>query len=175
MGHMLKDEVADKMRELILPMKGNRILEIGTGWGESALFFSELRPDWITYTIDAFGLYGDGRIYSKWDHDQVKKIADALQGKVIQIISDSKKVLWELEIDVLYIDGDHTFEGCLSDFNSFHKFVKNGGYIIFDDYTQTNNPNNGVKKVTEKVLELHPEFEVVYTGYYCLVLKKSEI
>jgi cephalosporin hydroxylase len=37
-------------------------------------------------------------------------------------------------IDILFIDGDHSYDGVLSDFNLYSGFVNNGGYIIFDDY-----------------------------------------
>lgn len=38
------------------------------------------------------------------------------------------------EIDFLFIDGDHTTNGVIKDFNNFSKLVKSGGYIAFDDY-----------------------------------------
>ena len=38
------------------------------------------------------------------------------------------------EIDVLFIDGDHFYDGVILDFEMYSKLVKNGGYIIFDDY-----------------------------------------
>lgn len=170
MNHMLKKEVADKMTELITPMMGNRILEIGTGWGESATFFSSLKPDWHIYTVDAFGLYGDGRIYNQFSHDQVKIINQGLGKNVIQILGDSKSVPWELPIDVLFIDGDHTYEGCKADFLRYGPFVMPEGLIIFDDYTQENNPNNGVRKVVEEIKDW---FDIVYIGYYCAILKKK--
>lgn len=38
------------------------------------------------------------------------------------------------EIDILFIDGDHSFVGVIQDFEMYSKIVKKGGYIIFDDY-----------------------------------------
>lgn len=171
--HMLKQEVADKMTELITPMQGKRIVEIGTGWGESASFFSKLKPNWKIYTIDAFGLYGDGRIYSSFDMYACKKIYQGLGDNVIQILGDSSKVPWELPIDVLFIDGDHEFQGCRKDFLNYEPHVVAGGFIIFDDYNQPNNPNNGVKECVKRVFESTPDrFEMVYEGYYCAILLK---
>lgn len=170
--HMLKQEVADKMRELITPMDVQRIVEIGTGWGESAKFFSELKPNAVIYTIDGFGLYGDGRIYSEFNHEAVKKINEGLGKNVIQILGDSSKIPWELPINVLLLDGNHTEVGCLADFFRYHPFVKGGGYIIFDDYNQPNNPNNGVKKVVNDILAEYHYYKLVYEGYYCAILKK---
>jgi hypothetical protein len=38
------------------------------------------------------------------------------------------------EIDILFIDGDHSYDGVILDFEMYSKLVKSGGYIIFDDY-----------------------------------------
>lgn len=173
MNHMLKQEVADKLRQFIAPMEGKRIVEIGTGWAESARFFSALKPEWKIYTIDAFGLYGDGRIYNLWNHDQVLKISQQVMacGNVIQLLGDSSTIPWELPIDALFIDGNHTAEGCRKDFNKYASFVVEGGIICFDDYTQSNNPDNGVKETVELVC-LSKKYELVYEGYYCAILKK---
>jgi cephalosporin hydroxylase len=37
-------------------------------------------------------------------------------------------------VDILFIDGDHSYDAVLKDFNNFKDLVKSGGYIIFDDY-----------------------------------------
>lgn len=38
------------------------------------------------------------------------------------------------EVDILFIDGDHSHNGVLNDFKNYSSMVKNGGYIVFDDY-----------------------------------------
>jgi len=37
-------------------------------------------------------------------------------------------------IDILFIDGEHSRNGVISDFNNYEKIVKQNGYIVFDDY-----------------------------------------
>lgn len=37
-------------------------------------------------------------------------------------------------IDVLFIDGDHSAQGVRKDFSMYSQLVKQGGYIVFDDY-----------------------------------------
>lgn len=171
--HMLKPEVVDKATALMKSMPGSRLVEIGTGWGESASFFSKLKPDWTIYTIDAFGLYGDGRIYSRWDHDQVSKVIEGLPANVIQIVADSAKVPWELPIDVLFIDGGHSFNECLSDFLNYAQWVVPNGLIIFDDYNQENNSNNGVKQVVQHIVNKNSQgYKLIHAGYYAAILKK---
>lgn len=48
---------------------------------------------------------------------------------------DSKKLPkgWDTQIDVLFIDGDHSYKGCLADINTWSPFVKDGGIIFFHD------------------------------------------
>ena len=38
------------------------------------------------------------------------------------------------QYDVLIIDGDHSYEGVKFDYENYRKFVRVGGYLIFDDY-----------------------------------------
>jgi predicted O-methyltransferase YrrM len=40
-------------------------------------------------------------------------------------------------IDILFIDGDHSYDGVVSDFNIYKKYLRKGGYIIFDDYNDS--------------------------------------
>lgn len=181
--HMLKPEVAIKLTELI-PMYSysTTIVEIGTGWGESAEFFSNLRPDWTIYTIDGFGLYGDGRIYARIEHDKLFQINQKIEklGNVIQILGNSNTLHWELPIDVLFIDGDHRYEGCMSDFLNFAPFVVPGGIIVFDDYTQPDYSLNAVSRVVSEVMSEHgigyvgrDKWDFIYEGYYCAIIRKK--
>jgi predicted O-methyltransferase YrrM len=45
-----------------------------------------------------------------------------------------KNTLNNKELDLLFIDGDHTIDGVNNDYERYQKYVKKGGYIIFDDY-----------------------------------------
>lgn len=45
-----------------------------------------------------------------------------------------KEELNSNELDLLFIDGDHTLDGVKNDYVRYSKYVKKGGYIIFDDY-----------------------------------------
>jgi hypothetical protein len=51
--------------------------------------------------------------------------------------SNDKKILDQFSdesIDLLYIDGDHSFDGCYSDLKNWFPKIKKGGYILNDDY-----------------------------------------
>lgn len=172
---MMKQEMAKIIFDYVnpLPEIASRIIEIGTGFGESSKFFSQMKPNSTIYTIDAFGLYGDGRVYDKMDHDRVKNIIDKHPANVVQILGDSSKIELDFKCDILYIDGNHTYEGCMKDFYQYAKLVVTGGIIIFDDYHQPNNPTNGVKQVVEEICSPfeNSHMQLLYTGIAAIVRK----
>lgn len=45
-----------------------------------------------------------------------------------------KDYLSDTQLDVLFIDGDHTKDGVKNDYERYSKYVRAGGWIIFDDY-----------------------------------------
>jgi predicted O-methyltransferase YrrM len=40
-------------------------------------------------------------------------------------------------IDLLYIDGDHSYEGVLTDLEMYSALVRNGGAVMMDDIDNT--------------------------------------
>ena len=52
------------------------------------------------------------------------------------------------QVDWVYVDADHSYEGCLFDLNNSLKIIRSGGYIFGDDYT--NKP--GVKKAVDQFI-----------------------
>ena len=46
-------------------------------------------------------------------------------------------MLKEGELDFLFIDGDHTYEGVKKDYEDYKKYVKDGGWIGFHDIKNT--------------------------------------
>jgi hypothetical protein len=160
-GLMLQQKDADAMQDCLekLPDKGCRLLEIGTGLGHSAKFFSQIKPEWFIYTIDSFGLCGDGRIYKEFNAtESISKVYHYINGSnITQIVADSNKILWELPISALYLDGGHTYECVKKDFENFSSSVISEGYIFLHDYHRD---DFGVKRLVD---------ELVYSGKWELV------
>jgi len=44
------------------------------------------------------------------------------------------KGVFEGKLDLMFIDGDHTYEGVKNDFHRYSKYVREEGIIVFDDY-----------------------------------------
>ena len=74
------------------------------------------------------------------------------------------------EIDLLFIDGDHSTEGVQKDFMKYNKFMNKNGIIIFDNYGDPNWP--GVKNGVDNINFEKYNFEIVGEfGHSLIVLK----
>jgi predicted O-methyltransferase YrrM len=66
------------------------------------------------------------------------------------------------EVDILFIDGDHTYNAVFDDFNLYSSIVKSGGYIVFDDYNDSEfSPE--VKLAVNDILKNTQEYEIIGT------------
>lgn len=66
------------------------------------------------------------------------------------------------EIDLLFIDGDHTFDGVIKDFHLWSPLVKSGGYIIFDDYNDKKYSPE-VKIAVDEIIKNMQRYDVIGT------------
>jgi len=93
--------------------------------------------------------------------------------------SDSFKQFTEKNVfDLIYIDGNHMSKYVLEDsVNSFY-ILKNGGYMIFDDFGGgwEQEPHMQVKTAVESFVHSYGKYlDVVYQGYQLIIRKKEYI
>lgn len=70
-----------------------------------------------------------------------------------------------LHFDILFIDGDHTYEGVTNDLKNYAPLVKDGGVIIMHDVLYAGHP--GVRQAADEFVAAHGyEFEIAksWTG-----------
>lgn len=53
---------------------------------------------------------------------------------VIVARSADAAITWNMPIELLFIDGDHSYAGCLSDIEHWGRFVIKDGYLVFHDF-----------------------------------------
>lgn len=70
-----------------------------------------------------------------------------LQGSSYGSATLNKFVELGLKIDLLFIDGDHSYYGATADFINYYPFLNKGAYILFDNYTDW----PGVKKAIQSL------------------------
>ncbi|QDP54871.1 MAG: putative methyltransferase [Prokaryotic dsDNA virus sp.] len=132
-----------------------RIAEIGVAEG---LFSNDINH-WpidieTIYLVDRWQCYptqkGDGGNPQEW-HDKnhldvVGRMSESISTGRVQILrGDSVEMSKQVEdksLDLVYIDADHSYEGCLRDIRAWHSKVKPLGFMAFHDFE---NPAYGVK------------------------------
>lgn len=114
------------------------ILEIGAQFGGSASVFAKFSK--ANVNITSVDLFPDGVLGLYVSH-----LRKAGLDRTYPIKADSKEYAakWDVKkpINLLFIDGDHTYEGALSDARLWHGYVPHNGVIIFHDSTPPTNKN----------------------------------
>lgn len=110
-------------------------LEIGTYAGASAALMASNVNVCNSYSIDiGHPIKKDIvlRNVSKFKHDKCEY--DYFEGNSMdaKIVSEVKSKI--SHVDILFIDGDHSYNAVISDFKNYSDLVSSGGYIVFDDY-----------------------------------------
>lgn len=124
------------------------VVNIGAYWDSSTISILMDRPDLCAFSIDPevceVGL-------ENLEHFGMADRAFRLLGKSQEIGK-----WWRWPIDMVYIDGDHSYEACRADIDLWVPWVKEGGLIAFHDYGTPHTPG-----VVQAVDETMGEYEFV--------------
>jgi predicted O-methyltransferase YrrM len=123
-----------KFSKILRSKNIKNILEIGTAKGGTIYLFSRLANK------EANIISVDLKL-PKWKLDFYRMFGQSNQ-KIFLVEGDShrkltlikvKKILKGQKLDLLFIDGDHSYKGVKSDFEMYKNLVKKGGVIAFHD------------------------------------------
>ena len=132
-------------RVLLEAVRGaQRVVEIGVYEGASALaLYDALDTSSELHLIDPFGSHPDalpgGWGATEWATRRVLARAGRRRGgaapRLFWHVALSHEVAkrWSGAVDMVFIDGDHSEDGCELDWSSWRPFVKVGGYVVFHD------------------------------------------
>ena len=134
------------------------VLEIGTARGGTFLVLCRMAADdakIISIDLPA-GLGGGG--YPEWKVPILKSFAKPRQtidllrvdSHLDETVMRVRNILGDRQLDMIFIDADHSYAGALSDFNRYSQLVRPGGLICLHDVVP--NPNSDVIEV-DKVWE----------------------
>ena len=119
----------------LFPYSPVTVLNIGAGAGTSGLAFLET-GDVILHTVDITNI--DSPLGSLYSERQVCQEADfSLSDNWFQHHMDSKQLAewWDYgKVDICFIDGDHTYEGCAGDITGWLPHMVDGGFMAVHDY-----------------------------------------
>jgi len=144
-------------------VEGGTIVEIGAGYGASALLFLAGAP--LSTKVRSIDCYTpDPTALAPRDHRQpltakmcVQNVVGGLEALGTPLPDDrwylytdySHNIAqrWNDPIDLLYIDGDHSYEGVRRDFDDWFPYVRPGGIIfLHDSRREPDAPENEFKR-----------------------------
>ena len=144
----------DLMTQLVEQTQAKRILELGSDVGDSTRIFAS-----------ALAYFG-GNLWTidinppKWNQEWM----DGLYN-FTAITEDTlnPELKWDKEVDILFIDDDHTYPHVLEELKKFGPWVRRGGYILLHDTqhsqygTQVTQSINEWTRQVKLKWEDHPE------------------
>lgn len=148
------------------------IVEIGTYHGRSTRFFSLANPEVKIITIDIVKNPGGAGHPRHPEGGLFIDKAVLERGNIFQIVGESGEIVkgFNWKIDLLFIDGGHTYADVKRDRTVWPPFVKPGGYIIFHDYCSR---HPGVIKAVDEWMEDNKEFTKITSENMLYVVRKN--
>lgn len=135
----------DDARVLLDAARGaRRVVEIGVYEGSSALALQrELGPDAELHLIDPFGSHPDA-LPGGWAASEgatrrlVARAGRRLGSRAPAVhwhvaLAEEVAAGWTRELDLVFIDGDHSEAGCERDWLCWRPHVRRGGHVVFHD------------------------------------------
>lgn len=160
------------------------LVEIGVFEGGSTLVLRQLmHPEGVLTGIDPFVEIEPAEAGQRGNLTISKMIVNRCKRGQVRFISDfshNAAKTWTEPLDFVFIDGDHSEEGCQQDFEDWEKFVKPGGVILFHDARlgrPSEQPWMGCEGSTEVVNKLfrrqqHPRWKIVDEGGSIVVIQR---
>ena len=152
-------------------LKPKIIVELGVHTGNSFSAFcqavKELNITSSCYGIDSFKGDPHAGFYDEDIFLEINRYITENYGDFAQIMKmdfdDALTYFNDRSIDLLHIDGYHTYEAVKHDFETWLPKMSNKGVILLHD-TQVRRDNFGVWKLWEEIRDLYPSYEFRF-GY----------
>jgi predicted O-methyltransferase YrrM len=161
----LEQEELDALKKCIgsLP-NGSICVNIGAGFGTSGLAFIESVNVAKLYTIDFYLRKEENGLGSlEFERDVFKEFGYTEGGRYVQVLGDSVIIgtTCQLEnVNMIFVDGDHSYEHCHADVEVWLPRIKDGGIMSFHDYQEPRWP--GVGQAIDELLT--PRYKMIDTA-----------
>ena len=142
-------QIKEEIKNLLLildKIKPKVILEIGTAGGGTLFLFSNVaHEEAILISVDLYQSI-EKRILFRYIGKEKQKIF-LIQGDShsIETLKKIEGILKGRNVDFLFIDGDHSYEGVKKDFEMYSPLVRKGGIIAFHDIVPDYYTKYGIK------------------------------
>jgi len=166
------DDHIENWRSWTEGMHVQRILEVGSYEGRSALIWADLHPEAKVYCVDPFGGTAHGNDYeARFDANVAGKTnIKKYKGKSHDILRGWIEYGPLEAFDIIYIDGDHHADAVRRDAELTWALLRPGGIMIFDDYeltgTEATTPGPGIDAFLQHLASQH---KVIHKGWQLAV------
>ena len=169
-----KMNAKDKIRRNILKHLGEigTVAEIGVWRGRFTEILLEMLAPRKLYLIDPWrptdgGGYGDVALTADKDAAEMDKVLAFVENRfAAQIASGQVEIrrgfsgevlptFPDDSLDMIYIDGDHRFDGVMADLHLAYRKVRPGGFIVLDDYHQRGWWGDDVQRAVHHFIAQH--------------------
>ena len=154
---------------LIAKCEPRLLVELGTHYGVSYAAFCEaisrLRLATRCYAVDNWVGDPHAGIYGEDVYAEFKSFHDSRYGAFSQLLRSSfdgaRNDFFDGSIDVLHIDGFHTYEAVKRDFDTWRPKLSDRAVVLFHD-TNERQPDFGVWRFFEELKREAPAFEFLH-------------
>jgi tetratricopeptide (TPR) repeat protein len=160
--------------EKAAPLQG-AFVEIGNYCGRSTVAFAGAlralgQPPGRLVAIDPHEGFAAGK-----HRDTLPILAGNLRREGLEpwvrvIKGRSEDVPWEGPIAMIFVDGDHEYEGVAADYRRYQGHIIPGGYLLFHDYSRF---EPGVRRLVDEVLAAGPYTFLAQAGSLCVLRKRQ--
>jgi predicted O-methyltransferase YrrM len=168
--------------DLIANLKPKRVVELGTHRGTSLFAFCQAAKDHLLETeivaVDAWKGDEQAGFYDENVFQEVNEIKDNYYSRInVKLLrktfDEAANEFEEDSIDILHIDGLHTYEAVKHDFENWCPKINDSGIIIFHDIEVGEN-DFGVYKLWENLKEKFSTIEFYHSfGLGVLFINKE--
>lgn len=143
---------------------GANAVEIGSYLGASSCLIANgmSKTKGTLYCIDTWENQtmpeGERDTFSEFcsNTSKYKDVIMPLRGRSSEVVARLKERIDK--IDLLFIDGDHSYEACMADWENYSPFLRKGSVIVFHDTAWAEGVNKviawSVTKVADRILKL---------------------
>ena len=137
--------------------------EIGVAYGKNSINMLEALPDLKLYLIDP---WDSGQNVKDTAHENLLPYRD--RATIMEITSELAAPIVPDQLDLVYIDGDHSYDAVMLDIILWGRKVRPGGFLAGHDYVRTR--KHGVYRAVNDYANYHNiEIKVFEGNWYWVV------